>query len=156
MKLYVVTTNTPGPGASAMVKHTADELREQGYIVGMVDELAAAANGACEFVELEDADGHGVGPASGVEWSDHPTADGLKRLGPFVAPLTERELDAVSTALDGYADMTYDGAKDPAAIDEIVALATAARKLGLDSLADHWDGKADELRHEFGVEAPSA
>ncbi len=53
-KIYFVTTALPGP---------ADE---------------------CVFVEVEDQNGKGMGPAgSGGDWEKHPVHDGLYRLGPF-------------------------------------------------------------------------
>ncbi len=54
LKIYFVTTALPGP---------ADE---------------------CVFVEVEDQNGKGMGPAgSGGDWEKHPVHDGLYRLGPF-------------------------------------------------------------------------
>lgn len=82
MDLYVVTSALPGPGAAAHLREVLDPLEER---IGAVRHAAAitAVNRACEFVELETADGQGVGPASGIDWEPHPTADGLYRLGPF-------------------------------------------------------------------------
>lgn len=46
-----------------------------------------------EFVELEDEHGRSHGANIGAEWSKHPTAPALYRLGPFV-PVPEHEHEA--------------------------------------------------------------
>lgn len=101
MQFYVVTSNLPGPGAGHFVAEKARELQDSGYVVGMVEELAQAADHACEFVELEDEHGHGQGPDSGITWSEHPTSANLKRLGPFeVASEVERQLRVLALEVD--------------------------------------------------------
>lgn len=100
MKLYVVTTNSPGPGAGPLVRMKATDLEAKGYVLGVVDQLADAADGACEFVELEDEHGHGRGPGTGVEWDDHPDGKGkLKRLGPFVPARLVQSMDQIESAI---------------------------------------------------------
>lgn len=83
--LYVITTNMPGPGAKALVELRARNLDERGYIIPAIAEtaLADAADAACEFVELEDTDGCGHGPGTGVDWGRDDA--GRPRLGPFLS-----------------------------------------------------------------------
>lgn len=99
MKLFVVTTNSPGPGAGPLVRMKATDLEAKGYVLGMVDQLADAADGACEFVELEDEHGCGHGPAVGVGWDEHPATAGLKRLGPFVPARLVQSMDQIESAI---------------------------------------------------------
>lgn len=113
LTLYFVTTALPGPGAGALVRDKARELQERGYVLGMVDELAEAADGACEFVELEDGDGDSRGAnATGAAWLPHPTDPKLHRLGPFApagVPLEAVSADELRhlhdlLALEGFDD----------------------------------------------------
>lgn len=69
-KLYLVTTDLPGP---------AEE---------------------CVFIDVQDEDGKDLGSgSSGAEWEEHPTGHDLYRLGPFAkygeyTPETQEESDA--------------------------------------------------------------
>jgi hypothetical protein len=88
LSLYVVCTNPPGPGAATLIGEEIDKVRARvrnGEIDSDVgDELVAAAlrgaQRACEFVELEDADGASRGDSVGARWEEHGEA---WRLGPF-------------------------------------------------------------------------
>jgi hypothetical protein len=88
--LYAVFTNRPGPGVRALIGEAFQRARdaERGDLMSAV---LAAADGACEFVELEDEGGRGVGASVGVNWTQTDSvgelrAPGLWKLGPFRPP----------------------------------------------------------------------
>lgn len=87
MRLFVVMTNLPGPGAHAL-------LQESGHAFGGKTGDAAAEHsrqvrevlaGASEFVELEDEHGASHGADVGVSWETVSpfTGPSTARLGPF-------------------------------------------------------------------------
>lgn len=86
-EMYVVTSNLPGPGASALLMETAHAMIDADQPVGKLLALRVAVDRACEFVELEDADGNAAGGrARGIDWASHlPGHGSLQRLGPFFA-----------------------------------------------------------------------
>jgi hypothetical protein len=95
--LYVVMTNLPGPGARALLNERLTNGAE-----GPIEELLQAVDGACEFVELENEHGAGVGPDSGVTWqteSSFLSDKKLVKLGPF-APCDSRAVERGAEAID--------------------------------------------------------
>lgn len=111
--LYVVMTNLPGPGAAAHVREAAGAMRIGGNVV---DALVAAADRGCEFVELEDAEGNGVGSSSGIDWDERPASDStwgkaktFHRLGPFVAA---KDYDEMQGALEEARALLETGERD--------------------------------------------
>lgn len=88
--LYVVTTGAPGPGAMALLEEVLrnEQARLPEEVVNRLrDALREALEGhICEFVELEDIEGKSHGADVDVMWDGHPKAEGLRRLGPFLAP----------------------------------------------------------------------
>jgi hypothetical protein len=80
--LFVVMTNLPGPGAHAALVEAGLSTQDDTAVRDALDK------GACEFVELENEHGAGVGPSSGVTWqteSSFLSDKTLAKLGPFVA-----------------------------------------------------------------------
>lgn len=74
--VYVVTSGLPGPGAFQL-------LIDAGITEPGDKRTRQVLAGACEFVELEDERGYGLGSSIGVAWLPHPTVAGLHRLGPL-------------------------------------------------------------------------
>jgi hypothetical protein len=106
--LYVVTSGPPGPGARALVDEALRALPSGHVDESVVTAATEAAGEGCEFVELEDADGKGVGPSSGVHWSDHPNGGGMKRLGPFLGGAEALRTLALRRRVDWWnADVRY-------------------------------------------------
>lgn len=99
--LYVVFTNGPGPGAEALLRSIESEDSSSALKPAVIRRdvaLAEVAEGACEFVELENAQGMGVGPnRSGADWQEWK--DGLKALGPF-GPAPQHVGDALEDVFD--------------------------------------------------------
>lgn len=98
--MFVVLAGAPGPGISAVLQEVERELREEGAspptpapTAGEVFERLReklAEHPLPEFVELEDANGAGVGERSRIGWfapgTFEPPCDWGWRLGPFAAP----------------------------------------------------------------------
>lgn len=70
---------------------------------------------------------------------------------PTLQVLAPAETDVVADAIDGYAEIVFDSATDATHVDALRALASAARKLGLEDLAVTWEGKADVVADDLSV-----
>jgi hypothetical protein len=95
--LYVVMTNLPGAAARALLNERLTNGAE-----GPIEELLQAVDGACEFVELENEHGAGVGPDSGVTWhteSSFLSDKTVVKLGPF-APCDENAVRRGAERID--------------------------------------------------------
>lgn len=110
MPLFVVMTNLPGPGVGALIDEKLRELDDQiiGDVVNaavLTAALKSAAEGASEFVELENEHGAGVGPSSGVTWhteNSFLSDKTLVKLGPFADPERVKALERVADAAAAY------------------------------------------------------
>jgi hypothetical protein len=64
------------------------------------------------------------------------------------ALLDDHERAVLDQALDAAADGLFDQAMTPLDVDKLDALVSAARKVGSESIAAHWQAKAEFLRGE--------
>lgn len=111
-RLYVRLTNLPGPGTAALLDEqlgllqATDSYRAaEPALRELLDETyrcaKLAALRASEFVELENAEGHGQGDDTGADW----IGDGQSvRLGPFAPIAALERLEAVEAWEKTYAE----------------------------------------------------
>lgn len=102
--VYVVFSGLPGPGAAALLEGALEGV-EFASVTAAKKKMLDAVNGACEFVEVEDADGHSFRLREASGWRKRE--NGTWALGPFVESINFRTLAHAHEALLSGSEKRY-------------------------------------------------